>query len=179
MIGRQAAALAIRQPRRFGWWRRRAASCEGTPWRRLTATADQASGATLRRCLARWAETGLLGKVHILLVSMLRGHPDLILDTCSVRAKRGGDLTGPNPIDRGKQGTKYHIATASMAQSMQKLAQVMVTAAQGQMTYQLSRQDQDGMINRTSDQDIEQAWANSCAMVAQAGGTSNQCTAAQ
>jgi transposase len=84
---------------------------EGTPWRRLTATADQASGATLRRCLARWAETGLLGKVHILLVSMLRGHPDLILDTCSVRAKRGGDLTGPNPIDRGKQGTKYHIAT--------------------------------------------------------------------
>src|SRR5689334_21166151 len=42
---------------------------------------------------------------------MLRGHPDLILDTCSVRAKRGGDLTGPNPTDRGKQGTKYHIAT--------------------------------------------------------------------
>ena len=42
---------------------------------------------------------------------MLRGHPDLILDTCSVRAKRGGDLTGPNPTDRAKQGTKYHIAT--------------------------------------------------------------------
>jgi transposase len=84
---------------------------EGTPWRGLTATEDQASGSTLRRCLARWAETGLLGKVHVLLVSMLRGHPDLILDTCSVRAKRGGDLTGPNPTDRGKQGSKYHIAT--------------------------------------------------------------------
>src|SRR3712207_8104215 len=42
---------------------------------------------------------------------MLRGHPDLILDTCSVRAKRGGDRTGPNPTDRTKQGTKYHIAT--------------------------------------------------------------------
>ena len=42
---------------------------------------------------------------------MLRGHPDLILDTCSVRAKRGGDLTGPNPTDRAKRGTKYHIAT--------------------------------------------------------------------
>jgi hypothetical protein len=25
-----------------------------------------------------------------------------------VRAKRGGDLTGPNPTDRGKRGTKYH-----------------------------------------------------------------------
>jgi transposase len=84
---------------------------EGTPWRSLNATPDQASGSTLRRCLARWAETGLLAKVHVLLVGMLRGHPDLILDTCSVRAKRGGDLTGPNPTDRAKRGTKYHIAT--------------------------------------------------------------------
>jgi hypothetical protein len=33
------------------------------------------------------------------------------LDSCSVRAKRAGDLTGPNPTDRGKRGTKYHIAT--------------------------------------------------------------------
>ena len=84
---------------------------EGTPWRGLRASVDQASGATLRRCLARWCGTGLLAKVHALLVGMLRGHPDLILDSCSVRAKRGGDHTGPNPTDRGKQGTKYHIAT--------------------------------------------------------------------
>ena len=84
---------------------------EGTPWRSLNATPDQASGATLRRCLRRWAERGLLAKVHALLVGMLRGHPDLILNTCLVRAKRGGDLTGPNPTDRGKRGTKYHIAT--------------------------------------------------------------------
>jgi transposase len=84
---------------------------EGTPWRRLDATEDQTSGSTLRRRLARWAETGLLAKVHALLVGMLRGHPDLILDTRPVRAKRGGDMTGPNPTDRGKRGTKYHIAT--------------------------------------------------------------------
>jgi DDE family transposase len=83
---------------------------EGTPWRSLSATEDQASGSTLRRCLVRWAETGLLAKVHALLVGMLRGHPDLILDSCSVRAKRGGDLTGPNPTDRAKKGTKYHLA---------------------------------------------------------------------
>jgi len=83
---------------------------EGTPWRSLVATADQASGATLRRCLARWAETGLLARVHAMLVGMLRGHPDLILDTCSARAKRGGALTGPNPTDRAKRGTKYHVA---------------------------------------------------------------------
>ena len=78
---------------------------EGTPWRSLSATEDQASGSTLRRWLARWAETGLLARIHAMLVGMLRGQPDLILDSCSVRAKRGGDLTGPNPADRGKQGT--------------------------------------------------------------------------
>jgi len=27
-----------------------------------------------------------------------------------VRAKRGGDLTGPNPTDRAKRGTKDHVA---------------------------------------------------------------------
>jgi cytochrome b len=37
---------------------------EGTPWRGLIATEDQASGSTLRRCLARRARTGLLAKVH-------------------------------------------------------------------------------------------------------------------
>src|SRR3954454_17610811 len=84
---------------------------EGTPWRSLRATSAQASGSTLRRRLAGWADVNLLQRVHALLVAMLRGHPDLILDSCPVRAKRGGDLTGPNPTDRGKRGTKDHIAT--------------------------------------------------------------------
>src|SRR3954451_1588632 len=84
---------------------------EGTPWRRLRATATQASGSTLRRYLEPWAQSGLLAQVHAVLVAMLRGDPTLILDSCSVRAKRGGDLTGLNPTDRGKRGTKYHIAT--------------------------------------------------------------------
>jgi transposase len=83
---------------------------EGTPWRSLRATKDMVSGSTLRRCLERWARTGLLAQVHALLVAMLRGDPTLILDSCSVRAKRGGDLTGPNPTDRSKRGTKYHVA---------------------------------------------------------------------
>src|SRR5689334_24507807 len=87
---------------------------EGTPWRRLRATAAQASGSTLRRYLEQWARSGLLAQVHAVLVSMLRGDPTLILDSCSVRAKRGGELTGPNPTDRGKRGTKYHIATTGV-----------------------------------------------------------------
>ena len=83
---------------------------EGTPWRSLKATEEMVSGSTLRRALQRWAQTGVPAQVHALLVAMLRGNPALILDSCSVRAKRGGDFTGPNPTDRGKRGTKYHVA---------------------------------------------------------------------
>jgi transposase len=83
---------------------------EGTPWRSLRTTIDKVSGSTLRRFLTRWAQTAVLAKVHALLVAMVRGNPTLILDSCSVRAKRGGDLTGPNPTDRAKMGTKYHVA---------------------------------------------------------------------
>jgi transposase len=83
---------------------------EGSPWRSLRASIGQVSGSTLRRHLAHWAETAVLAKVHALLIGMLRGNPRLILDSCAVRAKRGGDLTGPNPTDRAKMGTKYHLA---------------------------------------------------------------------
>ena len=62
---------------------------EGTPWRSLIATTEQASGATLRRSLRHWAETGLLAQVHAMLVGMRRGHqgdpphpPDLSLLGC-------------------------------------------------------------------------------------------------
>ncbi|MBY0332414.1 MAG: hypothetical protein K2X49_17305 [Acetobacteraceae bacterium] len=60
----------------------------GTPWRGLTATGEQASGSTLRRCLARWTRTGLLAKVHVRLASMLRGHPDLVLNAWVLENRR-------------------------------------------------------------------------------------------
>ena len=76
---------------------------EGTPWRSLRATDASASGSTLRRRLADWARTGVLRYVHSMLVGMLRSQPDtaldLTVDSCSVRAKRSGELTGPNPTD--------------------------------------------------------------------------------
>src|SRR4029453_2087863 len=40
------------------------------------------------------------------------GHLDFSrcsLDSVSVRAKHGGELTGANPVDRGKRGSKYHL----------------------------------------------------------------------
>ena len=75
-------------------------------------------GSTLRRRLDGWSATALLRRVHVVLVRMVRSGPeiapwDVVVDSCSVRAKRGGELTGPNPSDRGKPGTKHHVAVST------------------------------------------------------------------
>src|SRR3954453_6573458 len=93
---------------------------EGVQWRDLRATEDRVSGSTLRRRLSEWSTTALLRRVHTALVRMVRSGPeaaaaawDVVVDSCSVRAKHGGELTGPNPTDRGKSGTKYHVVAAT------------------------------------------------------------------
>ena len=91
---------------------------EGVQWRELRAAAGRACGSTLRRRLDGWSATALLRRVHIALVRMVRSGPgaaswDVVVDSCSVRAKRGGELTGPNPTDRGKAGTKYHLIAST------------------------------------------------------------------
>ncbi len=91
---------------------------EGVQWRELRAAAGRACGSTLRRRLDDWSATALLRRVHVGLVRMVRSGPetapwDVVVDSCSVRAKRGGELTGPNPTDRGKPGTKYHVAVST------------------------------------------------------------------
>ena len=90
---------------------------EGVPWRELRAAAGRACGSTLRRRLDDWSSTALLRQVHVALIWMVRSGSeaaswDVVVDSCSVRAKRGGELTGPNPTDRGKAGTKYHVVVA-------------------------------------------------------------------
>ena len=91
---------------------------EGVQWRELKATDGRASGSTLRRRLDGWHTTAVLRRVHAVLVRMARSGPaaaawDVVVDSCSVRAKRGGELTGPNPTDRGKPGTKYHVVVST------------------------------------------------------------------
>ena len=93
---------------------------EGVQWRELRATGDRVCGATLRRRLREWSSTALLRRVHGAPVQLVRSGPqaaaavwDVVIDSCSVRAKRGGALTGPNPTDRAKRGTKYHLVVAS------------------------------------------------------------------
>src|SRR4051794_13999404 len=84
---------------------------EGVQWRALRAAGDRVCGAALRRRLTEWSTSALLRRVHAVLVRMVRSGPeaaaaawDVVVDSCSVRAKRGGELTGPNPTDRSKRG---------------------------------------------------------------------------
>lgn len=91
---------------------------EGVQWRELRTTAGRASGSTLRRRLDSWHTMALLRRAHAILIRMVRAGPeakpwDVVVDSCSVRAKRGGELTGPNPTDRGKLGTKYHLVVST------------------------------------------------------------------
>ena len=91
---------------------------EGVQWRERRAAAGRTCGSTLRRRLDGWSATALLRQVHVALIRMVRAGPaaapwDVVVDSCSVRAKRGGELTGPNPTDRGKAGTKYHVVVST------------------------------------------------------------------
>src|SRR3712207_4289391 len=91
---------------------------EGVQWRELRAAAGRACGSTLRRRLEAWSGTAVLRQVHAALIRMVRAGPeapswDVVVDSCSVRAKHGGELTGSNPTDRGKAGTKYHVAVST------------------------------------------------------------------
>src|SRR3954453_829194 len=90
---------------------------EGVQWRELRATAGRACGSILRRRLDDWGALALLRRVHLALIRLVRAGPepatwDVVVDSCSVRAKRGGELTGPNPTDRGEAGTEYHVVVA-------------------------------------------------------------------
>src|SRR3954453_16563674 len=91
---------------------------EGVQWRQLRAAAGRASGSTLRRRLDGRAATALLRQVHVALIRMVRAGPevaprDVVVDSCSVRAKRGGELTGPHPTDRGKAGAEYRVVAST------------------------------------------------------------------
>ncbi|WP_443064612.1 IS5 family transposase [Streptomyces sp. NBC_00582] len=85
----------------------------GCAWRHLPETFG-VSPATAHRRFTAWTRAGLWRRLHRALLDELgaRGALDwasAIVDAASIRAKRGGTLTGPNPVDRGKKGSKLHV----------------------------------------------------------------------
>ncbi|QNP69609.1 IS5 family transposase [Streptomyces roseirectus] len=85
----------------------------GCAWRHLPETFG-VSPATAHRRFTAWTEAGLWRRPHRAVLDELgaRGETDwtsAIVDAASVRAKKGGSPTGPNPVDRGKKGGKPHV----------------------------------------------------------------------
>ena len=85
----------------------------GLRWCDLPPELGYGSGVTCWRRLRQWQALGIWATLHQVVLNWL-GDLDAIdwsrasVDSISVRAKRGGDHTGPNPTDRGKAGSKYH-----------------------------------------------------------------------
>ena len=89
---------------------------EGLRWQSLPVELGWGSGSTCHRRFAEWTAAGVWEDAHVALVTQLgrRGLLNLeraVVDSCSVRALRGGDHTGPNPTDRAKKGCKRHLIT--------------------------------------------------------------------
>jgi transposase len=89
---------------------------EGIRWQSLPTALGWGSGSTCWRRFAEWTAAGVWEQGHVALVTALgeQGLLNLeraVVDSCSLRAVRGGAHTGPNPTDRAKQGCKRHLIT--------------------------------------------------------------------
>ncbi|MFJ2406621.1 IS5 family transposase [Streptomyces xanthochromogenes] len=72
------------------------------------------SGVTAFRRFTEWSQARVWAKLHRLVLDELGARGELdwsryVIDSVSVRALKGGRLTGPNPTDRGKTGSKIHL----------------------------------------------------------------------
>ncbi len=87
----------------------------GCAWRYLPPTFG-VSPATAHRRFSAWTASGVWRRLHRVVLDEIgaRGGLDwssVIIDAASVRAKKKGPLTGPNPVVRGKAGSKLHVLT--------------------------------------------------------------------
>ncbi|WP_407674960.1 IS5 family transposase [Phaeacidiphilus oryzae] len=87
----------------------------GCTWRQLPPCFGP-SGPTAHRRFSEWSKARVWAKLHRLVLAELgaRGSLDwsrCAIDSVNMRALKGGSLTGPNPVDRGKLGSKIHLIT--------------------------------------------------------------------
>ncbi|WP_329203369.1 MULTISPECIES: IS5 family transposase [unclassified Streptomyces] len=88
----------------------------GCTWQQLPPASFGPSGATAHRRFAEWSKARVWAKLHRLVLDELGARGELdwsrcAIDSVNMRALKKGDLTGPNPVDRGKYGSKVHLTT--------------------------------------------------------------------
>ncbi|UGT71979.1 IS5 family transposase [Nocardia gipuzkoensis] len=85
----------------------------GCAWRMLSPSFG-VTVPTAHRRFSVWTKAGLWRRLHSVVLDELGGAGLIdwsraVIDAASVRAKKGGPLTGPSPVDRGKPGSKIHV----------------------------------------------------------------------
>ncbi|MFD5233207.1 IS5 family transposase [Streptomyces qaidamensis] len=85
----------------------------GCAWRALPPCFGISKSTAHRRFMI-WSRAGVWGRLHEAVLHQLddAGLIDVsrvVLDSAHVRAKKGGEHTGPSPVDRGKPGSKMHV----------------------------------------------------------------------
>ncbi|MFH9078054.1 IS5 family transposase [Streptomyces pristinaespiralis] len=87
----------------------------GCPWQQLPTASFGPSGAMAHRRFAQWTKARVWAKLHRLVLDELGSRGELDGSRCDRVGEHAGpekgDLTGPNPVDRGKYGSKIHLIT--------------------------------------------------------------------
>ncbi|MEW1995856.1 IS5 family transposase [Streptomyces coelicoflavus] len=88
----------------------------GCTWQQPPAASFGPSGATVHRRFTEWTNARVWAKLHRLVLDEPGSRGDLHWSRCSIdsvnmRALKKGGLTGPNPVGRGKYGSKFHLIT--------------------------------------------------------------------
>ncbi|WP_437096967.1 IS5 family transposase [Streptomyces sp. enrichment culture] len=91
------------------------AATTGCTWRQLPPVSGP-SGPTAHRRFTEWSRVRVWGKLHRLVLDELGACGELDRSRCAIgsvnmRALKGKDPTGPNPVDRDKKGSKIHLIT--------------------------------------------------------------------
>lgn len=86
----------------------------GCTWRELPLVFG-ASWQTVHWRFSEWTAAQVWAKLHRLVLDELGARGELDWSRCAIDSvnMRGsmGELTGPNPVDRGKKGSKIHLIT--------------------------------------------------------------------
>jgi transposase len=88
----------------------------GIAWEELPQEMGCGCGMSCLNYLKAWQRAGVWERLHHVLLEALQGADRLdwsraAIDSSHARALGGGDLSGKNPTDRGKLGTKHHLVT--------------------------------------------------------------------
>src|SRR5262249_9771937 len=81
----------------------------GIRWNDLPREMGCGSGSRCRRRLQAWHRAGIWHRLHAILLAELQGADKIdwsraSVDSSFVRARDGGEETGPSPVDRRKKG---------------------------------------------------------------------------